>query len=101
MTVATASATQDINVDLEHVDTEDLIKELESRGHEVDGAADLDDYSDSELVAELEDRGLVDVPMNTREAIDAMFEAFRLGKNDDATAIARRIAQDTTGRIPV
>ncbi|MNL50279.1 hypothetical protein D3C87_1732810 [compost metagenome] len=101
MPVATASITQEVEVDLEHVETEDLIKELESRGHEVDGAADLDDYSDGELVAELEDRGLVDVPMNTREAIDEMFEAFRIGKKDEAIAIARRIAQDTTGRILV
>ena len=35
---------------------------------------------------------------NTRESIVEMFEAFYLGKNDAAIAIARRIAQDTTGR---
>jgi hypothetical protein len=85
-------------VDLEKAETRALIEEIESRGHSVDYESDLDDFSDDDLIEELQERGMGDTPCNTREAIVEMFEAFYLGKNEAAIAIARRIAQDTTGR---
>jgi hypothetical protein len=86
-------------VDLEEVETRDLIAELESRGHEVDNEADLEDFSDEDLTHELQTRGMAGAPLGTYESIVEMFEAFYLGKSDAAIALARRIAQDTTGRF--
>jgi hypothetical protein len=85
-------------VGLEEIETRQLIEELESRGHDVDHEPDLESFSDDDLIYELQERGMGDAPSGTHESIVEMFEAFYLGKTDAAIAIARRIAQDTTGR---
>lgn len=96
--LSVASIAEPPAVDLEKVETRALIEELESRGHDVDNEPGLDSFSDEDLVCELQERGMGDAPYGTHESIVEMYEAFHLGKNDAAIAIARRIAQDTTGR---
>jgi hypothetical protein len=63
----------DIDVDLEEIDTNDLIEELKSRN-----------------------TGPID---NSSEDVTEMFYAFKLGKTDRAMEIAKKIACDYTGRI--
>jgi hypothetical protein len=63
----------DIDVDLEDIDTDDLIEELKSRN-----------------------TGPID---NSSEDVTEMFYAFKLGKTDRAMEIAKKIACDYTGRI--
>jgi len=63
----------DIDVDLEEIDTEDLIEELQSRN--------------------------IGVPEGDVEDVLEMFYAFKLGRNERAMELARKIAQDHTGRI--
>ena len=63
----------DIDVDLEDIDTEDLVEELKSRN--------------------------VDVPGGGAEDVTEMFYAFKLGKTDRAIELAKKIACDHTGRI--
>jgi len=61
-----------VDVDISDIDTEDLLEELAFRGN---------DYVDnSELLTE-------------------MFYAFKLGKNDHALELAKKIAQEHTGMI--
>lgn len=62
-----------IDVDLEEIDTEDLIEELQSRN--------------------------VGVPEGNVEDVLEMFYAFKLGRNERAMELAKKIAQDHTGRI--
>jgi hypothetical protein len=63
----------DIDVDLEEIDTDDLIDELKSRN--------------------------VAVPDGDPSDVLEMFYAFKLGKTDRAIELAKKIAQDHTGRI--
>lgn len=97
-TPTTAPAAPKAEIDFEKIDTQVLIDELEARGHDVDNEPDLESYSDDDLITELQERGMGDAPHGTRQSIVEMYEAFYLGKNEVAIAIARRIAQDTTGR---
>jgi len=68
----TVQVTVDVDVELSDIDTDDLIEELESRGH---------DHLDS------------------AELLTEMFYAFKLGKNERAIEIAKKIAQEHTGMI--
>lgn len=97
---ADVKSAADLGIDLDEVETSELIRELESRGHDVDRESDLDDFSDDDLAIELQDRG-GETPRNAHEVIVEMFEAFYLGKDEHAIAIARKLAQDTTGRMLV
>lgn len=63
----------DIDVDLEDIDTDDLRDELLARN--------------------------VGVPEGSVDDVIEMFYAFKLGKNDRAMELAKKIAQDHTGRI--
>jgi hypothetical protein len=63
----------DIDVDLEDIDTDDLIEELKQRN--------------------------VGVPDGNVEDVTEMFYAFKLGRNDKAIELAKKIAQDHVGRI--
>lgn len=63
----------DIDVDLEDIDTDDLVEELKSRN--------------------------VAVPDGNPDDVTEMFYAFKLGRNDRAMELARKIAQDHTGGI--
>lgn len=63
----------DIDVDLEEIDTDDLIEELQSRN--------------------------VGIPDGNIEDVTEMFYAFKLGRNERAMELAKKIAQDHTGRI--
>ncbi len=63
----------DIDVDLEDIDTDDLIEELKSRN--------------------------VGVPDGNVEDVTEMFYAFKLGNKDRAMELAKKIACDHTGRI--
>jgi len=69
----TISMTVDVDVDLEDIDTEDLIDELKSRN--------------------------VATPEGNVEDVTEMFYAFKLGKTERAMELAKKIAQDHTGRI--
>jgi hypothetical protein len=62
---------------------------------------DLDDISDDDLIDELESRNLGRrFELNADEnPITEMFYAFKLGRDDKAMEIAKKIAQDHTGRI--
>jgi hypothetical protein len=63
----------DIDVDLEDIDTDDLREELLARK--------------------------VDLPEGDVNDVTEMFYAFKLGKVDRAMELAKKIAQDHTGRI--
>jgi len=63
----------DIDVDLEDIDTDDLREELLARN--------------------------VDLPDGDANDVLEMFYAFKLGRNDRAMELAKKIAQDHTGRI--
>lgn len=62
---------------------------------------DLDDIDDDDLIAELKARKL-DNQVNLEDTdsdITELFYAFKLGRDDRAMELARKIAQDHTGRI--
>ena len=63
----------DVDVDLEDIDTDDLIEELQARN--------------------------VGVPEGSIEDVLEMFYAFKLNRTDRAMELAKKIAQDHTGRI--
>jgi len=63
----------DIDVDLENIDTDDLIEELKNRSYgPIDGSS---------------------------EDVLEMFYAFKLGNTNRAMELAKKIACDYTGRI--
>ena len=63
----------DVDVDLEDIDTDDLLEELQFRN--------------------------VGVPEGSIKDVTEMFYAFKLGRLDRAIELARKIAQDHTGGI--
>lgn len=63
----------DVDVDLEDIDTDDLIEELKCRN--------------------------VGAPDGSVEDVTEMFYAFKLGRTDRAMELAKKIAQDHTGMI--
>lgn len=63
----------DIDVDLDEIETDDLIEELKSRN--------------------------VAAPEGDPEDVTEMFYAFKLGNTDRAMELAKKIACDHTGRI--
>ena len=63
----------DVDVDLEDIETDDLIEELERRS--------------------------VGLPEGNIEDVTEMFYAFKLGNEKRAIELAKKIAQDHTGRI--
>jgi hypothetical protein len=63
----------DIDVDLEEIDTDDLIDELKSRN--------------------------VGLPEGDVGDVTEMYYAFKLGKTERAIELAKKIAQNHTGRI--
>jgi hypothetical protein len=67
------SAYVDVDVDLEEIDTDDLVEELQSRN--------------------------VGVPDGNVEDVTEMFYAFKLGRTDRAMELAKKIAQDHVGGI--
>jgi threonine synthase len=69
----TVCVTVDVDVNLEDFDTDDLLEELESRH--------------------------IGVPVGNVEDVTEMFYAFKLGQTDRAMELAKKIAQDHTGRI--
>ena len=74
MSLVTVSTYVDVEIEIDEIHTEDLIAELELRG-------------------ELPEAG-----SETKEDITEMFYAFHLGRTDRAMALAKKIAQDVTGR---
>jgi hypothetical protein len=67
------SAYVDVDVDLEEIDTDDLVEELKARN--------------------------VGIPEGNVDDVTEMFYAFRLGQTDRAIELAKKIACDHTGRI--
>lgn len=67
----------------------------------VDVEIDLDDIDDDDLRQEAEDRGMLDFDESRGydEMIEEMFYAFKLGKEDRAIELAKKIAMDHTGKI--
>lgn len=62
-----------VEIDLEDIDTDDLVEELKNRG--------------AGLAEDLADK------------VTEMFYAFKLGRNDHAMDLTKKIAQDHTGGI--
>ena len=62
---------------------------------------DLDEIDDDDLIEELKSRSLGDRVnlADTDEDIAEMFYAFKLGQDERAIELAKKIAQDHTGRI--
>lgn len=85
----------EVSEKLEAIETDDLIEEIESRGHEVDNQPDIDQFDDSAIESEYRARGLG----GGAEELSEMFEAFYLGRIDRAIELAKKIAQDATGRF--
>ena len=71
--MTTITVTTDAEVDLEEIDTNDLVEELSRR-----------DVGCGESVKEL---------------IDELFYAFKFGKNDLVLSLAKQIAQEHKGMI--
>lgn len=71
-----ATVTVDVDVDLSNIETDDLIEELEGRGQTDRVPESIDEFDLTE-----------------------MFYAFKLGREDRAVELARKIAQDFTGAI--
>jgi hypothetical protein len=67
------SAYVDVDVDLDDIDTDDLIEELQMRK--------------------------AGIPEGSAEDVTEMFYAFKLGRNERAVELARKIAQDHVGGI--
>ena len=67
------SAYVDVDVDLEEIDTDDLVEELQQRN--------------------------VGIPEGNVEDVTEMFYAFKLNRVDRAMELAKKIACDHTGRI--
>ncbi len=65
----------------------------------VDVEVDLDSFDDDEIRDEFAARDLGDPDF--KESVTEMFYAFYLGKADHAMELAKRIAQDVTGRMLV
>jgi hypothetical protein len=63
----------DVDVDLDEIDTDDLIEELKSRN--------------------------IGVPEGDVQDVTEMFYAFKLGRTDRAMELAKKIAQDHVGGI--
>lgn len=63
----------EVGIDMEDIDTDDLVEELKSRN--------------------------VGVPEGDVDDVTEMFYAFKLGRDDRAMELAKKIAQDHTGRI--
>lgn len=64
----------------------------------VDVDVDLEDIDTDDLIAELEYRN-VSVPEGSIEDVTEMFYAFKLGHTDRAMELAKKIACNHTGRI--
>jgi hypothetical protein len=56
-----------------------------------------EDISDDDILEIAEQRGLSFG--RDEDDINAMFDAFKLGKDADAMVIAKRMCQDITGRV--
>lgn len=80
---------------LEAIETDDLIEEIENRGHEVDNEPDIDQFDDGAIESEYRARGLG----GGAEELSEMYEAFYLGKTDRAIELAKKVCQDATGRF--
>jgi hypothetical protein len=65
----------------------------------VDVDVDLSSFSDDEISEEFFSRSLSDSESVDQADIVAMHEAFYLGRTDRAVELARKIAQDHTGRL--
>lgn len=59
---------------------------------------DLSEIDTDDLVNELESRAVAASRTDSAEDITEMFYAFHLGKPERAMELARKIAQDVTGR---
>jgi hypothetical protein len=66
---------------------------------EGDFDVDLDQINDKDLIAEMVSRNLGTNPEEASDDINEMFYAFKFGHNDRAMDLAKKIAQDHTGRI--
>ena len=64
---------------------------------EVEVDVDMSDFSDKEITEEYNKRFGISEELNGQ--ITEMFYAFQFGKQERAIAIAKKIAQDVTGRI--
>lgn len=68
----------------------------------VDVDVDLGDFSDTDLIKEIESRSLSLAGVTDDDITDLatrMYTAFSLGKDAEAMSIARQLAQDVTGRL--
>lgn len=59
---------------------------------------DLGDIDTDDMLEELRQRN-IGVPEGSTEDVTEMFYAFKLGQTDRAMELAKKIAQDHTGRI--
>jgi hypothetical protein len=64
----------------------------------VDVDVDMEDIETDDLIAELQHRN-VSVPEGNIDDVVEMFYAFKLGNEKRAMELAKKIAQDHTGRI--
>lgn len=80
-------------IDLTDVETDELIEELENRGHAVD--TDLEDFSDAEIEEYLHATGVNDFDWNE------MYNKIASGNGAQAFEEFKQIIQDKTGRIIV
>lgn len=67
---------------------------------DVDVDIDTDDLSDEDLIDICEKRGIFTGSAGgDQDDVTEMFYAFKLGRNERAIELAKKIAQDHTGRI--
>lgn len=70
-----------------------------SRTAWVDVEIDLGEFSDEDILEEAKERRLGGFEQEDPSEITEMFYAFKLGRDDLAMELARKIAQDHTGRL--
>lgn len=81
------------NVDLKELKSDDLILELEKRGHSVDRPSDIDDFSEQQL------RQALGIDFEIEIDWDRLYELFHTKNEQDAIVEIKKIIQQKTGRI--
>lgn len=64
----------------------------------VDGPDSLDDFSNEDLIAELEKRGLSYQEVNFRERMEEVYHLLRMNEETRALSVMREFSRDALGR---
>lgn len=103
MPTVTVTVDAEVELELSHIDTQDLIDEIEDRGYHVTSNADLEDYKDindyltEELIEELELREESVVSLQRWEW-NKLYWALRNGDTATAIELTKDLLYQATGK---